>query len=68
MWWPILTELLLAKDADINSKDGTGDIPLHLAANKSVAELLLANGADVNARDIEGKSPYNGRCEGRTQA
>ena len=43
------------QDADVNSDDGTGTTPLHVAAaaleDPSLATLLLDRGADVNAKN-----------------
>jgi ankyrin repeat protein len=57
-----VVELLLAKGADVNSKDNNGNRPLHWAAEmgcEDVVKLLLANGADVNARDYNGFTPLH---------
>ena len=57
-----MVELLLAKGADVNSRDGSGQTALHLAAKngfQSVAEVLLANKADVNARDKNQDTPLH---------
>ena len=57
-----MVELLLAKGADMNSRDGSGQTALHLAAKngfQSVAEVLLANKADVNARDGSQSTPLH---------
>jgi ankyrin repeat protein len=39
-----IVELLIAKGADVNAKDGTGRSPLD-SADDSVAEILRKNGA-----------------------
>jgi len=55
-----LTELLLAKGADVNAMADGGLTPLHTAAlggYKEIAELLIAKGADVNAIGPDGKTP-----------
>jgi cytohesin len=53
-----MVELLLAKGADVNSKDtACGRTPLHYARNESVAELLLTNKAEVDARGKGGETP-----------
>ena len=55
-------ELLLARGAEVNVKDGRGRIPLHYAVqegSKGAAELLLTKGADVNAKDVDGGTPLH---------
>ena len=48
--------ILLAKNADPNAKNESGETPLHLAAagDFESAELLLAGGANVNAVNLAG--------------
>jgi len=55
-------EKLLAKGADINSKDEKGGTPLHGAAffgQAEVAELLIQKGADINAKNNDGATPMD---------
>ena len=57
-----VTELLLAKGADVNARDKAQMTPLHLAAehdHTEVAELLLANKAEVNAQQNDGETPLH---------
>ncbi len=52
-----LAELLIAKGADVNTKNKDSTTPLHqasLGGRKEVAELLIAKGADVNAKVVSG--------------
>jgi len=49
-----VAELLLSRNADINVKDGLGEMPLHYVARHcrvGVVELLLKARADPNARN-----------------
>ena len=56
---PEVFRLLLAKGADIESKDQWGDTPLMRAVggNPEVVKMLLEKGADVNVRNLEGETP-----------
>jgi ankyrin repeat protein len=49
-----LIEMLIAKGANVNTKDKKGSTPLHLAVKHNqmeLAKMLIAKGADVNAKD-----------------
>lgn len=58
---------LLDMGADINTKDGNGKTPLHIASSQmtntdryereSLVKFLLDRGADTNSRDDNGKTP-----------
>jgi ankyrin repeat protein len=58
-----MLELLLAHQADVNSRNAQGATPLHdaaLAGQRAVAEALLTHGATVDARDTEsGATPLH---------
>ena len=47
----------LEKGVDINSKNDTGQTPLHVSRNKAIVMMLILNGADVNAVDEDNMSP-----------
>ena len=54
---------LLKANPDLaNSKDDTGETPLHFATgkgSKEIVELLLTNKADVNVKDKAGETPLH---------
>ncbi|MCE2993293.1 MAG: ankyrin repeat domain-containing protein, partial [Candidatus Jidaibacter sp.] len=55
-------KMSLAKGADVNAVNHSGQSPLHLAAengNEKVVELLIGKGANVNAVDKDGWSPLH---------
>lgn len=55
-----MVKKLILLNADINTKDEDGWIPLHAAAwngYAEIAKLLLEHGADVNAKDKYGWTP-----------
>ncbi len=57
----------LARGANINGRDQSGDTPLHgavLYGRTTVAEFLIACGADVNAANYSGETPLDNatRC------
>ena len=50
---------LIESGVDVNSKDPTGNTPLHWASNSETAELLISLGADIDARDEYGHTPLH---------
>ncbi|NET90538.1 MAG: hypothetical protein F6K45_20995 [Kamptonema sp. SIO1D9] len=55
-----ICEILIAHGADINSKDKSGETPLHWAAktgNQAIVELLINYGSDVNALNFSNQTP-----------
>lgn len=68
--WDVV-QSLIRHGADVNSRDGVGNGPLHNAAvmardeaGLAVIKALLAKGADVNSRGIGGFTPLHSACEG----
>ena len=60
MQYPAMVRSLLNRGALMNSQDGSGYTPLHLAVrthSASVMIRLLEAGADLNARDDSGETP-----------
>ena len=57
-----MSELLIAKGANIDAVDFKGKTPLFHAAYsgyKELAELLISKGANVNAIDNKGRTPLD---------
>lgn len=54
-----LCEIFLQNSADPNHRGETGDRPLHLAQQWSIANLLILYGADTNARNDIGATPLH---------
>ena len=57
-----MTRLLIEHQADINSKNNDGLMPLHYAAQKGylkVCEILIENGVDKNVGDKDGDTPLH---------
>ena len=57
-----IAELLIAKGADVNTKNNTDRTPLHCAVQHNqteIAELFITEGADVSAKTQEGFSPLH---------
>lgn len=50
---------LIESGVDVDSKDPTGNTPLHWAINSETAELLISLGADIDARDEFGHTPLH---------
>ena len=46
----------------LESKDGSGQTPLHHAGNVDVAKYLIEKGADIEAKDEDGNTPLNRRA------
>ncbi len=64
-------KLLGKKKTLVNSRDESGETPLHRAVRKDcseIAKLLLDKGANVNAKANDGKTPLHGAaCAGRIE-
>ncbi|MGA9033929.1 MAG: ankyrin repeat domain-containing protein, partial [Sulfuricaulis sp.] len=56
-------KLLVAKGADVTSRNSYGETPLHIAASREygvpMAKFLLSKGADINAIDHNAESPVH---------
>ena len=66
-----VTEILLARGANVNAKSSDGKSPLHRAAEKGhvdVAEMLLVHFAKINAEDKDGVTPLHWATLGGHQA
>ena len=61
-------KLLLARGADIESRDEAGRTPLFLCNAPALAELLLENGADLEAQDVTGRTAVSFLCTPRRKA
>ena len=60
-----IVELLLSRNANVNTKDINGWTPLSWACfegYKEIVEILLAHNADVNTKDINGWTPLIWPC------
>lgn len=54
-------ELLLKAGINLHERNGSGDLPIHLAADWGAVapiQMLVQNGADLLAKDRLGKTPY----------
>ena len=55
-----LVDILIQTGGDVNSEDGEGETPLHVASTKGHVEVvrrLIAAGADVNKKREDGRAP-----------
>lgn len=55
-----VVEILLEKNANVDSKDCDGETPLYRAAavgNETIVKMLLEHHADINAKDNDGRTP-----------
>ncbi len=55
-------QLLIENGADVNIRDGSHSMALHLASSKGspeIARLVVEHGADVNALDGNRKTPLH---------
>ena len=58
---PVIADMLLARNAEVNAKDNHGRTALHNAVNngfREIIELLIECGANVNMRDKNGITPF----------
>jgi len=64
-------ELLIARKADVNARNTSGDTPLHTAMEKGyqyLAELLFSQKADVNIKNNKGRTPLHVAASGGFKA
>ena len=55
-----IATMLVERGADIDSKAGAGEIPLHYAAHEGfldIVKLLMRSGARVDIRDLNFRGP-----------
>lgn len=56
----IITDYLILRGTDVNTKNKDGDTPLHTAVrrnNKAMIKLLISKGAEVNVKNAKGETP-----------
>ena len=54
-----MAEYLIAKGADVLSKNDNGVTPLHLASSPEMVRILVKHGADLEAREDGGGTPLH---------
>lgn len=55
-----IMNLLIAVNADVNSKNLDGDTPLHIAAranNQDIVNTLISQGSSITMRNVAGRTP-----------
>ncbi len=53
---------IIKNGADINMKDGKGNLPIHLALHSKrfiIADYLIKNGSDLNKKNSRGRTPLH---------
>jgi len=59
---PLVVKALVARKANLDARDSTGETPLHWAArydDMEIVRLLIEAGADVTVKDREGRTPLS---------
>ena len=68
--WPEVCVMLIAKGAQVNATDGSGDTSLHVACQKGnmkTVDVLVENDADCNVLNVCGETLLHLACKSRVE-